>query len=330
MIRKPTYEELERRVRSLEKKLLKHEKVEEALRDSEARYRGIIENILDVYYRTEKTGKIIMMSPSGLDLLGYDSESDLIGKDIAEALYFDPEEREKILSILQTNGKVKDFEVTLRHKDGNPIPISVNSRYYYDEQGNILGIEGIVQDIRERKLAEEALRKSEERYRELSNIDDLTQLYNVRHFYVELKKETVRSDRYDHPLTLLLLDLDDFKAFNDTYGHVKGDHVLLRLGQVLKKCQRRTDSAYRYGGEEFTIIMPMTTSENGAVIAERIRRECRKEVFFPAPGKEVHMTVSIGVAQYKPQEDMKTFVNRVDQLMYQAKKNGKDRVCSGS
>ena len=166
--------------------------------------------------------------------------------------------------------------------------------------------------------------------RELSIIDDLTQLYNSRHFYAQLEREIERSNRYGHPLTLLLLDLDKFKDFNDTYGHVEGDYVLSRLGQVIKRCLRETDSAYRYGGEEFTIMLPMTTSEEGIVTAKRIQTEFRKENFSPVLGQEVYMTVSIGLAQYKPKEEIKAFVHRVDQLMYQAKKNGRDRICPES
>ncbi|MHB8829747.1 MAG: ABC transporter substrate-binding protein [Syntrophales bacterium] len=182
----------------------------------------------------------------------------------------------------------------------------------------------------DRKQAEEALRESEEKYHELSIVDELTQLYNSRHFYFQLKIELNRSTRYEQPLTLLLLDLDDFKAFNDTYGHVEGDQVLRRLGQVIKRCLRETDFAFRYGGEEFTCLLPMTTGRDAAVTAERIRAELKEEIFYPAPGKNVYVTVSIGFGQYKLREDMKTFVHRVDQLMYQAKKNGKDRVCSES
>jgi diguanylate cyclase (GGDEF)-like protein len=178
------------------------------------------------------------------------------------------------------------------------------------------------------EMEENALKESEKRYRDLSIIDDLTQLYNSRYFYHQLKSEMERSNRYEQPLTLLLLDLDDFKALNDSYGHVEGDHVLLRLGQVVKRCLRQSDSAYRYGGEEFTILLPMTTGEEGAVTAERIRTEILKETFSPAPEQEVHLTVSIGLGQYRPQEEMKAFVHRIDQLMYQGKKNGKDRVCS--
>jgi two-component system cell cycle response regulator len=180
----------------------------------------------------------------------------------------------------------------------------------------------------DRMRAEEALRDSEKRYRELSIVDDLTQLYNSRHFYNQLKMEINRADRYGQPFTLMFLDLDDFKRFNDAYGHTEGDQVLFRLGQVVKRCLRKTDSAYRYGGgEEFVALLPMATGKDGAVTAERIRTEFKNEIFSPAPGQDVHVTVSIGLAHYKPQEDMKAFVHRVDQLMYQGKKNGKDRVC---
>jgi two-component system cell cycle response regulator len=182
-----------------------------------------------------------------------------------------------------------------------------------------------MQDALVAKIGE--LRESEKRYRELSIIDDLTQLYNSRHFYFQLKIELDRSNRYGQPLTLLLLDLDNFKAFNDAYGHVEGDNVLSRLGQVVKRCLRQPDSAYRYGGEEFTILLPMTTSADGAVTAERIRTEFKKETFSTTPGQDANMTVSIGVAQYRPQEAVKAFVHRADKLMYQGKKNGKDSVC---
>ena len=220
-------------------------------------------------------------------------------------------------------------EYSIITKDGTEVWLGQNIQLIV-EDGNVKGFQAVSRDITERKRLEKELKESEERYRELSIIDDLTQLYNSRHFYKQLKMEIDRLDRHEHPLTLLLLDLDDFKIFNDTYGHVEGDHVLSRLGQVIKRCLRKADFAYRYGGEEFTIILPMTTSEEGIVIAERIRTEFKKEIFSPVPGQEVHVTVSIGLAQYKPEEDEKVFVHRVDQLMYQGKKNGKDRICSES
>jgi diguanylate cyclase (GGDEF)-like protein len=217
-----------------------------------------------------------------------------------------------------------------RHKNGPYRWCQDQFTVIRDANGTPLAIIGSVRDITEQNQAEEALRESEHRYQELSIIDDLTQLYNSRHFYAQLEREIERSNRYGQPLTLLLLDLDKFKDFNDTYGHVQGDHVLSRLGHAIKRSMRETDSAYRYGGEEFTIILPMTISEEGIVTAKRIQKELRKENFSLVSGKEVYMTVSIGLAQYKPKEEMKVFVQRVDQLMYQAKKDGRDRICPES
>jgi diguanylate cyclase (GGDEF)-like protein/PAS domain S-box-containing protein len=271
-------------------------------------------------------GKIVDVNETFGSITGYDCAEVMGKKTIDLHLWENDEDRTAAVDALSRTGGVHGMEMPFRKKNGERITglfsaeiITVNG------ERNILSS---ISDITDRKQMEEALRESEKRYRELSIVDDLTQLYNSRHFYAQLKIELDRSNRYQQPLTLLLLDLDNFKHFNDAYGHVEGDHVLMRLGQVVKRCLRQTDSAYRYGGEEFTILLPMTTNADGAVTAERIRTEFKKETFSPVPGQDVHVTVSIGLAQYKPQEEMKAFVHRVDQLMYQGKKNGKDRVCS--
>ena len=310
--------------------ITERKQAEEALQESENRYRTLVENASDMVYRTDENGYFTFVNPAALRITEY-KEEEIIG--IHYTTWIRPDMRDNAIKFFGRQF-VKGIQNTYSEypiltKEGQEVWIGQNTQLIV-EDGHVVGFQAVSRDITDRKRIMEALQDSENRYRELSIIDDLTQLYNSRHFHQQLKMEIDRVDRYGQPLTLLLLDLDDFKQFNDAYGHIEGDRVLSRLGQVVKRCLRQTDSAYRYGGEEFTIMLPMTTSKDGAVTAERIRAELKEEIFSPVSGKDVHMTVSIGLEQYKSQEDMKAFVHRVDQLMYQAKKNGKNRVCSES
>ncbi len=187
-------------------------------------------------------------------------------------------------------------------------------------------VDALQTEIQQHEKTEAALRQSESRYMELSIKDDLTGLYNQRHFYHLLHAEIGRSERYERPLSLLMIDIDDFKQFNDTYGHMEGDRVLERIGGTILRCIRRTDLAFRYGGEEFTVSMPETPGDHAVVLAERIRTEFRAERFRPRPGLEESKTISIGITQYRPGEELRDFVSRADRNMYEAKRLGKDRI----
>ncbi len=175
--------------------------------------------------------------------------------------------------------------------------------------------------LRERALLAERMRM-EEQLRELTITDDLTKLHNSRHFFKQLQSEMDRALRYSHPLSLLLIDVDDFKHYNDTYGHLEGDKVLVSLGEVIQGCLRKNDSGYRYGGDEFTAVLPETRGEEATTVAERIREGFGAIVFSPAPGVHANGTVSIGASEYKPGEGLQDFARRADKAMYQAKKRG--------
>ena len=160
----------------------------------------------------------------------------------------------------------------------------------------------------------------------LAITDGLTKLYNLRHFYNQLEIEIDRSNRYGHPLALLLLDIDNFKTYNDTHGHLEGDKVLVRLGQIIKSCLRTMDCAYRYGGEEFTIILPETTGEEAKNVAHRIKTSVEIENFFPEGGDVENITISIGVTEYSKKEQLTTFIQRADQAMYNSKEKGRNAI----
>jgi PAS domain S-box-containing protein len=144
--------------------------MEAEMKKSEEKYRSIIENIQDVYYRTDHDGNLIMASPSGLTLLGYRSFVELLGRPIAEALYHEPEKRRIFLAALHERGFVRNYEVVLREKDGTPVVVSTNSHYYYDTNGEIAGVEGVFQDITERKRAEAALYQANKKLTMLASI----------------------------------------------------------------------------------------------------------------------------------------------------------------
>jgi diguanylate cyclase (GGDEF)-like protein/PAS domain S-box-containing protein len=184
----------------------------------------------------------------------------------------------------------------------------------------------VITELSERRQIEAALRVSEEKYRELSIRDGLTNLYNSRHFHQQIEVEIGRANRYQRPLSIILMDMDDFKHYNDTYGHSEGDKALTSLSRLLNQALRTSDTAYRYGGEEFVIILSETHILEALIVAERIRSGFEAIPLFPLPQHEAHKTVSIGVAQLRSGEKTIDFINRADANMYKAKAEGKNCI----
>jgi diguanylate cyclase (GGDEF)-like protein len=179
--------------------------------------------------------------------------------------------------------------------------------------------------IREVKLKKEHA-KMVYRLEELAITDGLTGLYNSRHFFSQLKVEIERHTRYHHPLSLLLLDIDKFKNFNDTWGHIEGDKVLMAMGEIITSCLRSNDTAYRYGGEEFTVILPETRVDEACLVGERIRGTLAQHKFTPDKRTEVKETISLGATQLSAKDTLESFIKRADMAMYESKKAGRDRL----
>lgn len=180
--------------------------------------------------------------------------------------------------------------------------------------------------LRERAFDQER-EKLMGKLQELAVTDGLTKLYNSRHFYETLDVEIRRARRYGRPLSLLLFDIDKFKNFNDTYGHIEGDRALARIARAVQDCIRLTDTAFRYGGEEFTVLMPETDEEEALGVGQRVCEEVR-DLVHRADDKEVHLTISVGVTQCTPGEDLADMVKRVDEAMYKAKRAGGNQVAA--
>ncbi len=155
-----------------------------------------------------------------------------------------------------------------------------------------------------------------------ATIDKLTQIFNRRKLEAIIETEIERAKRYNSPLSLIMLDIDDFKRVNDTYGHQVGDNVLKELANILKNNIRLSDTAGRWGGEEFMIVVPETAAINAGELAEKIRNLIASSTFAGS----CIITISLGLAQLQSGDNFDSFLKKVDDALYQAKNRGKNRV----
>jgi len=178
----------------------------------------------------------------------------------------------------------------------------------------------------------EAVRRRDEALREMAITDGLTGLYNHRHFKDELEREFSGARRYNRPLSLIIADVDWFKHYNDSHGHIQGDNALKKVAALLRGTTREIDLVARYGGEEFVVVLPETDLDGAIRVAERIRRCVQEEVFAheeTQPGGD--FTLSLGAASLSPRMlNASDLVEEADRALYNAKKLGRNRVCPAS
>ena len=190
--------------------------------------------------------------------------------------------------------------------------------------GELFQLAGVFNDMVGR------LREGRAELERLSVTDELTGLANRRRLTTELEREIQRSDRHARAVAVLMLDVDRFKHFNDTYGHPAGDAVLKRLAHILRDSTREVDTVARYGGEEFLVILPETAAAGAALVAERIRTSTERDRFTPDAGSaEISVTVSIGYAVFPEHaRTPETMIEAADQALYRSKEGGRNRVTS--
>jgi len=187
------------------------------------------------------------------------------------------------------------------------------------------------QELRQQvDLATQELRQQKDAAEQAARLDALTQVLGRRGFTEQAHTEIQRCMRYQHPLSLLMIDIDHFKLINDTHGHATGDAVLLHFAQLLSRELRENDMIGRIGGEEFAVLLPSSNAEQAARVAERMRAAVDQSLIH-VRGQPLHFTASFGVAEFQPQElSLESLMARADAALYEAKRQGRNRVLLAS
>ncbi len=284
----------------------------------------------------DKDANVIMWNKAAEKISGYSQEEVLGNSDIWGLLYPDEAYRTSIyneaLEVISQGKELTDFQTVILCKDGGNRILSWNTHDMKDENGDSIGSIALARDVTEIQASEKKLKvltfeleQSNKKLLQLSYLDSLTNIPNRRAYEEKITSELEATKRSGEPLSFLMIDIDYFKQYNDTYGHENGDIALFRVAkQISKLLPRKTDFVARYGGEEFVAILPYTSIESATLIAEKVLQgiiSLNIEHSHSAINKL--LTVSIGMASTDTGID--ELLNHADQALYQAKTNGRNR-----
>lgn len=302
-------------------------RLEEELRLSEERLQGIIGLAQDAILTTDANLNITLFNRAAESLFGYHAD-DILGRPLSLLIpeRFRPDHEVHIadFSVAEIQARVMTSrrEVLGLTSGGREFPAEVSIAKLHHAHG--LLFTAVIRDVSERRRAESELRR-------MATTDPLTGLNNRRRFMELAEVEMARLRRYGRAVSVLMLDIDRFKAINDTHGHAVGDHVLVRLAEVCRGELRDTDHIGRLGGEEFAIILPETPLASAAEVAERLRQRLALAEVPIVPGNRgqgcLRMTVSIGVAMCGDEDaSIERALGRADRALYEAKAAGRNRI----
>jgi diguanylate cyclase (GGDEF)-like protein/PAS domain S-box-containing protein len=321
--------EMKMRMKELHATVIENQRMSRELMVSEERFRAFMDASPAAAFIKDEAGRMVYCNHSLTKKFGVNPE-DWVGKTDYQIWpkRYARQYREADCQVLKGNNVVH-FDDISPSLEGEKMTWSVYKFPFIDASGSKF-VAGIAVDVTKERAVKRELRRSQmelqvanRKLRMLALTDPLTDLLNRRGFEEDLETEFAKARRSHIPLSLLMLDIDDFKSFNDRLGHIKGDEVLRKISRILRKCLRRNDIAARYGGEEFIAILPDTSSLEAAHIGERLCEAVAKSGW---EGREI--TVSIGVSSLtlntaSPEE----FVDAADGALRAAKQNGKNQVC---
>jgi diguanylate cyclase (GGDEF)-like protein/PAS domain S-box-containing protein len=302
-------EKLENRVQEATEDL---ERVTAELRDTKQYLVNLLHSTVDAIVTTDAANRIEFINDGALRMLGY-AESELLGLDVQHLYQGGKNEVAHLRLKLREEQVIQDYETELVRKDKSHVPVNVSLSGLLTNDGKHTSILAICKDITRQKQLEKELK-------DLSSKDSLTGLYNQRCFYDRIEDEMERAKRQGRPLTLVLFDIDKFKGYNDSRGHLEGDKALQAASvAIMRSTRTHVDDGFRYGGDEFTVILPEADEQQGETIAERIRKNFESQSLGS-------LTLSLGLCTTRGEMDVRTLIQTADEMMYESKRAGGNRV----
>lgn len=298
--------------------------------DDDQVYKTLLESTRAIPWKIDWSSmKFAYVGPQIEDLLGWAPASWVSVEDWAQRMH--PEDRERVVNFCVTqskNGVDHEADYRALNKDGGYVWIRDVVHVVRNADGTVDSLVGFMFDISERKKTEQELVRLQRELEALSFKDGLTGVANRRMFDSVMEEEWTRAQRSCRPLSLIMLDIDYFKQYNDHYGHLGGDECLKRVAQVITSSATRSrDLVARFGGEEFAVVLPETDEAAAQKVAER----CRKRLFKEQISHETSplgqlLTVSMGVGSVIPgrADALTAFVEEVDRRLYRAKRSGRN------
>ena len=297
---------------------------------AEITHEKLLDSLFDGVYFVDRDRKITFWNKSAERITGY-SREEVLGSRCSDNLLRHVDENGKELCFAGcplahtiSDGNVREAHVYLHHKQGHRVPVSVRVTPVRDEDGSVIGGVEIFSDNSSfRQILQEMEKLKEEAY-----VDELTTAGNRRYGEMCLATKIYEMSTFGKPFGLIFLDLDNFKHFNDTYGHKTGDDILIMASRTIMNILRRVDAISRWGGEEFIVILPDINEAVLSDVAERIRVFIQNS-YIMVQGKMINITASIGGTSARAGDTVASIVERADTLMYASKASGKNKVTLG-